>query len=88
MVNWKVRFKNWHWVASFISQILIVAEMVITGLNMMGVVHFQLTDAVKNYILAMANAIFILLSMLGIVQDPTTKGYKDSENAMKYEEPK
>lgn len=88
LVNWKVRFKNWGWVAGFISQILIVVQMIIVGLNSMGIIHFELTEAVKTYILTLANAIFVLLSMLGIVQDPTTKGYKDSENAMKYDEPK
>lgn len=88
MINWKVRFKNWSWVAGFISQILIVIQLVLTGLNSLGVTDFQLTDAIKNYILELANAIFILLSILGIVQDPTTKGYSDSEHALKYEEPK
>lgn len=88
MVNWKVRFRNWKWVAGFLSQIMIVIEMVLTGLNTIGVTHIELTDAVKNFILTLANAIFILLSMLGIVQDPTTKGYSDSEQALKYNEPK
>jgi phi LC3 family holin len=43
---------------------------------------------IKDYVLGIANAVFILLSMLGIVQDPTTKGYSDSEQALKYDEPK
>lgn len=88
LINWKVRFKNGPWVAAFISQIVIVVEIVLTGLNMMGITHIHLTDAVKNYILSLANAVFVLLSMLGIVQDPTTKGYGDSEQALKYESPK
>jgi phi LC3 family holin len=29
-----------------------------------------------------------LLSLLGIVQDPTTKGYGDSERALQYKDPK
>ncbi len=88
MINWKVRFKNWTWVAGFLSQIMIVIELVLTGLNTLGVTHIQLTDAVKNYILTLANAVFILLSMLGIVQDPTTKGYSDSDQALEYDKPK
>lgn len=88
MINWRVRFRNWTWVAGFLSQIMIVIEMVLTGLNTLGVTHFQLTDAVKDYILTLANALFILLSMLGIVQDPTTRGYSDSEQALNYDKPK
>lgn len=88
MLNWKVRFKNWSWVVAFISQIMIVAQIVLTGLNTLGITDFQITHAVKDYVLTFANALFILLSMLGLVQDPTTKGYGDSDHALKYEEPK
>lgn len=88
MINWKCRFQNWTWVAAFISQIMIVVEIVLTGLHSLGVTPFQLTDGIKNYILTLANAVFILLSMLGIVQDPTTKGYADSGQALKYKKPK
>jgi phi LC3 family holin len=87
MFNWKVRFKNRHWVMAFVSQILIIAEVILSGLHSMGLIHFQLTDAVQNSILTVINAVFIILSMLGIVQDPTTKGYKDSERALKYDKP-
>jgi phi LC3 family holin len=88
LINWKVRFKNKSWVMSFISQLLLIAQIIIAGLNSLGVIHFQLTDKVVNDIFACANALFIVLSMLGIVQDPTTKGLGDSEHALKYEEPK
>lgn len=88
MLNWKVRFKNWSWVVAFISQIMIVAQIVLSGLNTLGITDFQITQAVKDYVLTFANALFILLSMLGLVQDPTTKGYGDSDHALKYDEPK
>lgn len=88
LINWKVRFQNKSWITGFISQILIVLEMVLTGLNAIGVTHIHLTAAVQSYILTLANALLILLSMLGIIQDPTTKGYADSEQALTYEKPK
>jgi phi LC3 family holin len=88
LINWKVRFKNKSWVISFISQILIIAQFVIAGLNSLGVIHFQLTDALVNNIITCVNAVLIILSLLGIVQDPTTKGLGDSENALNYKEPK
>lgn len=88
MINWKVRLKNRGWVISFISHILIIAQIVIGGLNSLGVIHFKLTNDAVNDVITFANAIFIVLSMLGIVQDPTTKGFADSEHALKYEKPK
>lgn len=88
MINWKVRFQNKSWVVSFISQLLIIAQVIIAGLNSLGVIHFQLTDKTINDVITVANALFIVLSLLGIVQDPTTKGLGDSENALKYEKPK
>lgn len=88
MINWKVRLKNKQWVVAFISQMMIVAELILSGLNTLGVTHFQLTGSIQNSILTIINAVFVILSLLGIVQDPTTKGYGDSDHALKYEEPK
>jgi phi LC3 family holin len=88
MINWKVRLRNRNWVIAFVSQIMIVAQMVFACLNSFGIIDFQLTDAIQNSVLTFLNAGFVLLSMLGIVQDPTTKGYGDSEQALKYKDPK
>lgn len=88
MINWSVRFKNPKWVIAFISQLFIIAQMVLPALNSMGLIHFQLTEAIQNSILELVNAVLVILSLLGIVQDPTTKGYGDSEQALKYEKPK
>lgn len=87
MINWKVRFKNWPWVAGFVSQIMIVVQLVLVALNGLGITDYQLTEEVKGWVLAVANAIFVLLSMLGLVQDPTTKGIEDSNLAKKYHRP-
>jgi phi LC3 family holin len=87
MINWKVRFKNGSWVIAFLSQIMIVLQIALTGLNALGVIDYQLTEDVKEGVLSFANAIFVLLSMLGLVQDPTTKGIGDSEKALTYKDP-
>jgi phi LC3 family holin len=87
MINWKVRFKNRKWVIAFLSQILIVAQLVLSGLHSVGLIEFQLTDAMQNSVITIVNAVFVVLSMLGIVQDPTTKGYGDSDRALNYKEP-
>ena len=41
-----------------------------------------------NRLLAVVNALFAVLSILGVVTDPTTKGVSDSTQALSYEEPK
>ncbi|MCH6264016.1 phage holin [Neobacillus citreus] len=87
MINWKVRFKNRNWVIAFISQLFIVAQMILGGLNSMGITNFQLSDALQDWVITLANAVFVLLSLLGIVQDPTTKGYGDSTRALNYKDP-
>ena len=39
-------------------------------------------------LLAVVNAVFAVLAILGIVTDPTTEGVSDSKQAMTYEMPK
>jgi phi LC3 family holin len=87
MINWKVRFKNKTWVMAFVSQVLILAEILLAALHTLGVVDFQLSDQIKQEVLNIVNAVFVLLSLLGVVQDPTTKGIGDSERAKRYTEP-
>ncbi|MBI0577101.1 phage holin [Neobacillus cucumis] len=87
MINWKVRLKNKHWVIAFVSQVMIVLQMILSGLNMLGLIHFELTQAIQSSVLTFINAIFVILSMLGLVQDPTTKGYGDSDRALNYKDP-
>jgi phi LC3 family holin len=87
MINWKVRFKNRSWVMAFVAHLMIVAQMLLQSLNALGIIDFQLTEAIQQSILTFINAVFILLSLMGIVQDPTTKGMSDSERAKTYKEP-
>lgn len=87
MINWKVRFKNRSWVMAFVAQLMIVAQMLLQGLNALGITDFQLTDTIQQSILTFINGVFILLSVMGLIQDPTTKGMSDSERAKTYKEP-
>lgn len=88
MINWKVRFKNRLWVVAFMSQLFILAEVLLVGAHAAGITGFQLTEEIKGWVLAVVNAIFMLLSTLGVVQDPTTSGMEDSYRAKGYSEPK
>lgn len=87
MINWKVRLKNKGWVMAFASQILIMVQILLTVLHSYGVIDFQLTEQIKGEILTLLNSALVILSMLGIVQDPTTKGLGDSKRALDYKEP-
>ena len=49
--------------------------------------ELQLGD-LGDRLLAIINNLFALLAILGIVNDPTTAGISDSENAMTYKTPK
>ena len=83
MINWKVRMKNkMFWVALIPILFLLTKQVLdIFGVQVdLDVLQIQLTDLVET--------IFILLGILGIVQDPTTKGVADSDKAMEYTEPK
>lgn len=86
MINWKVRFKNKRFVLTFVAGLLVLVKQLATifGYEL----HIEhLSDNLNNVI----DTIFTLLTALGvagIVNDPTTKGFSDSEQAMTYEKPK
>ena len=82
-INWKVRLRNKHFVISLASFIILNAQVVAVAMGY----TFDL-DVVTSAVVAVINIIFGILAFAGIVQDPTTKGYSDSERALKYTEPK
>lgn len=82
-INWIVRLKNKNFWISIIPALLLLIQVVaaVFGLNL------DLGD-LGNKLLAVVNAVFTVLAILGVVIDPTTSGVSDSENAMTYTEPK
>ena len=83
MINWKVRIKNKTFWLSAIPALLLVIQTVaaLFGLTL------DLGD-IGNKIIAVVNAVFAFLTILGVVTDPTTSGVGDSAQAMTYDEPK
>ena len=83
MINWKVRIKNKAFWVSIIPAVLLLiqvcASVVGIDLNLGGL---------GNKLLGVVNAVFGILVIMGIVNDPTTSGLVDSSQAMTYEEPK
>lgn len=87
-INWKVRFKNRLWVVGFISQLFILAEIILVGAHAAGITDWQLTEEFKGWVLAVVNAIFGLLATLTHIQDPTTEGMEESKQALSYHKPR
>lgn len=87
MINWKIRFANKFWVVAFVSQLFILAEVLLVGAHAAGLTDFALTEAMKEWVFLLINAIFGVLATLGVVQDPTTESFEDSERAKNYREP-
>lgn len=81
-INWIVRFKNHQFWISVIPAIALVVQAVAA------VFGYTLDfSTLVGKLLAVVDAVFALLVILGIVVDPTTKGLGDSNRAMSYEEP-
>lgn len=82
-INWKVRLKNKNFWIAIIPAMLLLIQVVAA------VFGYQLDlGDLGNKLLAVVNASFAVLSVVGIVTDPTTKGLSDSEQAMTYNKPK
>lgn len=82
-INWLVRIKNKNFWLAIIPALLLLIQVVAA---MFGI-QLDLGD-IGNKLLAVVNAVFGVLAILGIVTDPTTKGISDSAQAMTYEKPK
>lgn len=82
-INWKVRIKNKAWWIAIIPAVLILIQVVAAVFN----IELDFGD-LGNKLKEVVNAVFVVLALLGIVNDPTTDGFNDSDNAMTYDEPK
>lgn len=83
MINWKVRLSNKNFWLAIIPAILLLIQVVAE------VFGFTIDlGEMGTKLIAVVNAVFVVLAILGIVTDPTTEGVGDSKLAMTYEEPK
>lgn len=82
-MNWKVRIKNKTFWLTVIPAVLLLIQVVAA------VFGYTLDFGdLGNKLLAVVNAVFALLSIVGIVNDPTTAGVADSAQALTYQVPK
>ena len=82
MINWTVRLKNKTFWLSFIPALLLLIQVVAAVFGF----TLDLGDLGEK-LLAVVNAVFAVLAILGIVTDPTTAGISDSKRAMTYKAP-
>ncbi len=83
MINWKVRIKNKNFWLTLIPAVLLLVQVVAAVFGF--TIDFTELD---GKLLAVVDALFAVLTILGIVTDPTTEGIGDSNLALTYEEPK
>lgn len=82
-INWLVRFKNKAFWLAIIPAVFMLAQAV---LQIVGI-DFDYTE-LSMRITGAVEALFVVLTILGVVVDPTTAGVGDSDQAMTYEEPR
>lgn len=82
-INWQVRIKNKNFWLTFIPAVLLLIQVIAAVFGF----TLNLGD-LGNRLLDVVNAAFSVLVILGVVNDPTTEGVSDSEQALTYTEPK
>lgn len=82
-INWTVRLKNKNFWIALIPAILLLIQAVAKIFGF----AIDFTELEQN-LLTVINALFAVLVIIGVVNDPTTAGIADSAQAMTYEVPK
>lgn len=81
-INWTVRLKNRAFWIAIIPALALLGKQV---LELFGV-NVDFTNVSKE-LLGIIETIFVILAIVGVITDPTTKGISDSERALGYNEP-
>ena len=81
-INWLVRIRNKQFWVSVIPALALVIQAVAAVFGW--TLDFT---RITGRLIAVVDAVFALLVILGIVVDPTTAGVSDSRRALSYEEP-
>lgn len=82
-MNWKIRIRNKNFWLTLVPAVLVLIQVVAVPFGY----DFKV-EGLSQQLIAIVNAVFVVLSILGIVNDPTTVGYKDTERVLKYSEPR
>lgn len=83
MINWKVRIKSKTFWVSLVPAVLLLIQTVAAEFG-----YDWDMILLNKSITIIINAVFGILTVIGVIADPTTEGISDSAEAMTYECPK
>lgn len=83
MINWKVRILNKNFWLAIIPAVILLVQVVADVFG----IRIDLGET-GTKLVAVVNAAFVVLAILGIIADPTTEGIGDSVKALTYARPK
>ena len=81
-INWKVRILNKTFWLTLVPALALLLQTFLAVFN----VRLELGETIDK-LLVFINALFAVLMIVGIVNDPTTAGLSDSSRALEYHEP-
>lgn len=81
-INWKVRAKNPAFWLALIPAVLLTVQVCLAPFG-----YTWDYTVLNEQLVAIVNAVFGVLAVLGVVVDMTTTGVSDSERALAYDEP-
>ena len=81
-INWKVRILNKTFWLTLVPALALLLHTFLAVFN----VRLELGETIDK-LLVFINALFAVLMVVGIVNDPTTAGLTDSTRALDYHEP-
>ncbi len=81
-INWKVRASNKQFWLAMVPAVVLLAQSIVAVFG----VNVDLGD-LGNKLLAVVNAAFMVLAILGVVNDPTVATLSDSQRALGYDTP-
>lgn len=81
-INWKVRILNKTFWLTLVPALALLLQTFLAVFN----VRLELGETIDK-LLVFINALFVVLMIVGIVNDPTTAGLTDSTRALDYHEP-
>lgn len=81
-INWKVRVLNKTFWLTLVPALALLLQTFLAVFN----IRLELGETIDK-LLVFINALFGVFIIVGIVNDPTTAGFSDSERTLTYTEP-
>lgn len=82
-INWGVRIRNKKFWLTLVPAMSLLLQLIAEALG-----YSVESWLLEQKLMEIINVVFGVLSILGVIVDPTTKGFSDSEQAMTYKTPK